>query len=848
MKCKKCGAKLEKNAVFCYKCGTKVKSSALITSVEDAVREALDGNEDGFSYLYDKTYKSKYYVALKYIKDEDKVADVLQDSYIKAFKKLDTLKEPAKFDSWLGMIVANKAKDYLKVKNPVLFTDIEQNDDDGNVINMEELIIDESVDSNPEEKYSKQETAELVNELLECLPNEQKMCMIMFYFEGLSIEEIATALDCSKNTVTSRLNYGRKKIKIKGEELEKKGYKLYNLSPVTLLVALMHAQEGAFICGAGAGAAGAVVTAVATAGAVGASSATGLLGMMTVKVAATTIGLALFGGAVAGAIMLSKDKKEATTEVKVEATTEVTTEEEVTTEKVKVDADKELRKYLEDELIPKYKIYDPGQTSADSEDMCTTVTKYNFNKDTLSFDLDAITYVEAELYKEFYKDNEDLLIYTDYCGSTTTSYENLDRSVLDLYDYTGIYEADIKDFDNDGQSELLIVRRSIDENVKELQKDANRYNIIGLGWMYSNRNSFISESSNREGLVYTAELYEVESDKVSLSKSQNLYADKDGMMPTGQVYIMTIDNEEKLITEAIPLSYDMEKKRSYYTVYSTKDLQAEKYIYGRSQHIYSEETGRDKVHDSCDQIYTVTDIKTGNDTEYYIPADEVRFDRYYDTLRYVEILNDSLGFYARPGHISNIALKYLYHVNDKKVDRVKQLNDYYTVKNKNEKLRDEQWEERIEEEKRIASEEKLTETVSEETGEEENTVFIDDQNNVNTSDQNTDNKKSDASKKDTDNKKSDISDKDTGNKKKSDTSDKDTGNNTNISDQDTDSKAKDDEVSQGGDISDQNSGDTNTDNAGDTNTDNAGDSQDGDKDNAVDENEGNVNKNNTSEE
>ena len=742
------------------------------------------------------------------------------------------------------MIVANKAKDYLKVNNPVLFTDIEQNDDDGNVVNMEELIIDESVDSNPEEKYSKQETAELVNELLECLPDEQKMCMIMFYFEGLSIEEIATALDCSKNTVTSRLNYGRKKIKIKGEELEKKGYKLYNLSPVTLLVALMHAQEGAFICGAGAGAAGAVVTAVATAGAVGASSATGLLGMMTVKVAATTIGLALFGGAVAGAIMLSKDKKEETTEVKVEATTEVTTEEEVTTEKVKVDADKELRKYLEDELIPKYKIYDPGQTSADVNGNCTTVTKYNFNKDTLSFDLDAITYLEAEFYEE--DEDKDLIYYNDYCGSAVISDENLDRSVLDLYDYTGIYEADIKDFDNDGQSELLIVRRSIDENVKELQKDVNEHKIKGL-LMYSSRNSFISMSRNREGLVYTAELYEVESDKVSLSKSQNLYADKDGMMPTGQVYIMTIDNEEKLITEAIPLKYEIETKSTYYAVYSTKDLQAEKYIYGRSKLIYSEETGSytpgQSLNNSCDQIYTVTDIKTGNDTEYYIPADEVKGDRY--NLRYVEILNDSLGFYARPGHISNIALKYLYHVNDKKVDRVKQLNDFYTVIDKNEKLDIQQMKERA---KRFASEEKLTETVSEESGEEENTVFIDDQNNVNTSDQNTDNKKSDASKKDTDNKKSDISDKDTGNKKKSDTSDKDTGNNTNISDQDTDSKAKDDEVSQGGDISDQNSGDTNTDNAGDTNTDNAGDSQDGDKDNAVDENEGNVNKNNTSEE
>ena len=73
----------------------------------------------------------------------------------------------------------------------------------------------------------------------------------MFHFEGASIREIAEAMECSENTVKSRLNYGRKAIKKKSEELQKKGYKLYSMAPLPLLLFLLRKEEEAFLQNAG---------------------------------------------------------------------------------------------------------------------------------------------------------------------------------------------------------------------------------------------------------------------------------------------------------------------------------------------------------------------------------------------------------------------------------------------------------------------------------------------------------------------------------------------------------------------------------------------------------------------
>lgn len=208
----------------------------------EAVKLVKQGDENGFNFLYEETYKSKYYLALKYMQNEEAAKDVLQDAYIQAFRKLDTLENPEKFASWLGIIVANTAKNALQKKNPMLFSEIVGDQEEEE---FEYQIEDESIENQPEIAYSQRETQELVHELIDSLSEEQRMCILMFHIEGQSISEIAESLGCSENTVKSRLNYGRKNIKGKAEELQKKGYKLYGMAPVPFLLCLLKSEEHA---------------------------------------------------------------------------------------------------------------------------------------------------------------------------------------------------------------------------------------------------------------------------------------------------------------------------------------------------------------------------------------------------------------------------------------------------------------------------------------------------------------------------------------------------------------------------------------------------------------------------
>ncbi len=215
---------------------------------EQAVELAKRREEAGYQFLYESTYRDKYYIALKYMKNEDDALDVLQDAYMKAFDKLDTLYEAEKFPAWLGMIVANTAKNALAKKKPVLFSEMGTENEDGDAF--EYQIEDENIGNQPELSYTKEETRELVQQLIDSLSEEQRLCILMFHIEEMSIREIAEILDCSENTVKSRLNYGRKNLKTKAEELEKQGYKLYGIAPLPLLLYLLRMECATYRAGA----------------------------------------------------------------------------------------------------------------------------------------------------------------------------------------------------------------------------------------------------------------------------------------------------------------------------------------------------------------------------------------------------------------------------------------------------------------------------------------------------------------------------------------------------------------------------------------------------------------------
>ena len=313
MICKTCGNDLQGNEYNCPFCGAAVDYT-------EAVEQAKAGREEGFSYLYEMTYRNKLYIAMKYMKNEDEAMDVLHDSYVKAFERLSGLQDANSFPGWLSTIVANTARNTLRDRHTVNFSDMQREDQDGEAF--EYSIADENMTAQPEMACTTKETQEMVQELIGSLSDEQRMCVLMFHIEGYSIKDIATVLGCSENTVKSRLNYGRKNIKAKAEELQKKGYKLYSYTPMALLTYLLMAERGTMlvagtfdklagvgsVVGAGlihGGAAGAL-SAAGSAGATGAAgSAVGTGAAAGGKTAAATAAKQTFLKTVAGKITMA---------------------------------------------------------------------------------------------------------------------------------------------------------------------------------------------------------------------------------------------------------------------------------------------------------------------------------------------------------------------------------------------------------------------------------------------------------------------------------------------------------------------------------------------------------------
>lgn len=197
------------------------------------VKRAREGDQTAIAEIYNLTYKSAYGVARQIVSNDDDACDILQDSYIAAFTKLDTLKEPEKFYGWFKRIVSNRCYNYIKKKKPDLFSQYTKEDEDGEEVEIE--FADENETFMPDKALDYDETKRLLREIIDSLPEEQSLCVLMYYVQDMSIAEIAETLGVSQNTVKSRLNYGRKKIKDGVETLEKKGTKLYGISGLALI-------------------------------------------------------------------------------------------------------------------------------------------------------------------------------------------------------------------------------------------------------------------------------------------------------------------------------------------------------------------------------------------------------------------------------------------------------------------------------------------------------------------------------------------------------------------------------------------------------------------------------------
>ena len=202
--------------------------------IDALLQNARAGDQDAFTALYNATSQDVYQTIRSMVRSEQLALDIQQEVYIRAFSRLDQLGDPSKFPSWLRVIAVNQTRTELKKRTPILFTELER--EDGPEI---PEISDDRPERLPELVLEQKETAELVQEILGSLTDSQRLLVGMYYYEQIPVTKIAQDLNLSPGTVKTQLSRSRRKVETRVRALEEKGVKLYGLSPMPFLLALL---------------------------------------------------------------------------------------------------------------------------------------------------------------------------------------------------------------------------------------------------------------------------------------------------------------------------------------------------------------------------------------------------------------------------------------------------------------------------------------------------------------------------------------------------------------------------------------------------------------------------------
>lgn len=229
--CIECGAELLPNAGFCRSCGAPVsqqkpeqpqqpnaaqtdEKAELKRRTEILVIAAQGGDSESFAKLYELYHQKVFALAKTTVKSDADAEDVLQMTFIKAWDHLDRLKDTSAFSTWIQRITLNQCYSLLRKQHATI--PIDNDDEDSEPIQIEsDLML-------PEVYAEQNDLKKRLGKIIDELSDIQKQTITLYYFDGLPVENIAWIMDCSVNTVKSRLFLARKSIKTEIEEQERK--------------------------------------------------------------------------------------------------------------------------------------------------------------------------------------------------------------------------------------------------------------------------------------------------------------------------------------------------------------------------------------------------------------------------------------------------------------------------------------------------------------------------------------------------------------------------------------------------------------------------------------------------
>ena len=193
----------------------------------ELIQCVLEGDDNAFSVLVRKYQKQVHALAWRKIGDFHIAEEITQDTFLKAYKKLATLKKPQRFDSWLYVIAANRCSSWLRKKR--LWTQpLEQLEETNNEQLQKAAYSGYVAEEN--ERTSTEAQRDVVKKLLAKLQESERTIMTLHYFGEMSCTEIGTFLGVSQNTIKSRLRRAQQRLK-KEEPMIREALENFKITP-----------------------------------------------------------------------------------------------------------------------------------------------------------------------------------------------------------------------------------------------------------------------------------------------------------------------------------------------------------------------------------------------------------------------------------------------------------------------------------------------------------------------------------------------------------------------------------------------------------------------------------------
>jgi RNA polymerase sigma-70 factor, ECF subfamily len=178
---------------------------------KNLIASALSGSQDAYRELMERHRAAIFHIVFKFVREKEASADLVQETFMKAFASLETYRSEYKFSTWLYRIAANSAIDYLRKQRIRTLSLDSHSDDEESSASMD--VADLSY--HPEMELEERERRISIQDAIDSLPEKYRIVIMYRHKDDRSYEEIAEALGIPIGTVKARIFRARELLKKK---------------------------------------------------------------------------------------------------------------------------------------------------------------------------------------------------------------------------------------------------------------------------------------------------------------------------------------------------------------------------------------------------------------------------------------------------------------------------------------------------------------------------------------------------------------------------------------------------------------------------------------------------------